>query len=114
MKEEILLTELIYKKIMEEKVAELMSLKQNQGETINNITIEKEVLKALRDKLKQTKKDIRRSKNKLNNYKSDLRNINKNLKKENENVKILSTEFITEDESYIDLNCFYNEQPKKR
>jgi len=114
MDEEILLTQEIYKKIMDSITSEIVKLKQNQSETISKISIEIETLNELRKLLKQTKKDIKTSKKNLYNYRWSLAKTNDSLRNEYDLMKGLSDQFISEEESYIDLNYYQSEDVKKR
>lgn len=114
MAEEILLTEEVYKKIMDSIVSDILRLKQSQGETVNKIDIEIETLKELKKLLKQTKKDIKSSKKNLNNNRWNLAKINDLLRSKYDLMKGLSDQFVSEEEGYIDLNYYTNEESKKR
>lgn len=114
MEEEILLTEETYKKIMDSIISEIVKLKQSQGQTVNKISVEIETLKELKKLLKQTKKDIKMSKKNLNNYRWNLAKTNDSLRSKYDLMKGLSDQYISEEESYIDLNYFSNDESKKR
>ena len=113
-KNETLLTQELYESIVQNTVREIVTLKQEQGETLNRISIEKETLKKLIEQLKLLKKDIKASKKTLRSEKSSLRNINESLNIKNTRIGELNNSFVTEEESYIDLNSFSNKETSKK
>ena len=107
-KNETLLTSEVYASIVERMTNEIIELKKSQGETIDRISAEKEVLKRLKQELKQIKTDICISKKSLNSSKKELRTINNNLVARNNTLVKVSTDFLVSKESYVDLNKCLN------
>ena len=98
---ETLLTNELYESIMQNLIKEVVDLKKSQSDTISRLAIQIETLKAL-------KKDIRITRRKIRENKSNLRTINEELSKKNHIVSDLNYSFITEGDSYIDLEVFPN------
>ena len=113
---ETLLTNELYESIIGDLIKEVVDLKKAQNDTISSLYTRIEILKSLKVKLKSIKKDIKESKKKISKDKASLRIINNKLNQKNKCVVDLNSNFITEGESYIDVNSFVsleNNQKKR-
>lgn len=115
-KNETLITAEVFETIVNQVTREMSELKIKQGNTINSIANEKEILKSLKTKLKSIKKDIRETKTNIRSEKRNLRTINNALDTRRNNIIDLENSFVREEETYVDLNVFSNSEnsPKKR
>lgn len=105
---ETLLTNELYESIMQNLIKDVVDLKKSQSDTISNLDIQIEMLKSLKKQLKSIRKDIRSTKRKIHENKSYLSSINEKLNQKNHIVMDLNYSFITEGDSYINLESFPN------
>ena len=107
-KKDTLLTEDIYTTIVDKMTKQIIEFKKQQGISIDQISVEKEVLNNLKSQIKKLKKEVNMSKKRLRSEKSELRRINDNLKVRNNILSDVNEEFLLSGESYIDLNQYSN------
>lgn len=103
---ETLLTNELYESIINQLTKEVVDLKKSQSDTISSLQVQIEILKSLKQQLKSIKREIKTSKKRIYKDKSNLRLINEELSKKNHIVSDLNYSFITEGDSYIDLDAF--------
>lgn len=104
-----------YKDTIDALVSEIVSLKSKKCSSMSKISIEKETLVVLRNRLKQLKAENKESRNILFSEKTNLRNINRSLNENKNNIAILNDSFVSEQENYIDVEEFVvSPQPKRR
>lgn len=114
-KKETLLTSELYYSIVDKTTKEIVELKQAQGETINNISTQKEALRTLKKELKKLKENIKSNKKTLRNEKKNLSKINDAMDVRNTVLMKVNQEFLLSEESYIDLNDYLNlKNPKQK
>lgn len=111
---ETVLTTQIYENLVTKLTADIIKLKNQQGQTISEIEAQKEALKILREQLKQTKKEIRTRKQTLSLQKKSLRAINGTLRTRQNSVNELNVAITSEEEQVIDINRYSLEQAKRR
>lgn len=113
-KNEVVLTEEIFKKIVEEKTKEIIDLKKGQEEYANKISTELEILNQLKKELKQLKGNIRGSKRNLKLNKIGLNRINRNLEEKSGLVIEVNSKFKEPEEQIVDLAKFFPPKVKKK
>ena len=113
-KNETVLNTQIYENLINKLTADIIKLKNAQGETITEIQAQKEALKFLKEQLKETKKDIRSRRKSLSLQKKSLRQINGTLKIRHNSVNELNVAITSEEEQVIDINRYSLEQTKRR
>lgn len=113
-KNETKLTVEVYESIINDLVKDIVELKRQQGETIDRISVIKDVLNTYKAQLKDVKKNIAKTKKTLRTEKSNLRNINNTLNTRNHSIVELNYAIKAEEERTIDLNEYSIEQPKRR
>ena len=113
-KNEVVLTEEIFKKIVEEKTKEIIDLKKGQEEYANKISTELEILNQLKKELKQLKGKIRGSKRNLKLNKKGLNRINRNLEEKSGLVIEVNSKFKEPEEQIVDLAKFFPPKVKKK
>lgn len=113
-KKETKLTTEVYESIMDDLIKDVVQQKKEQGETINRISVIKEVLITYKAQLKEVKKNISKTKKTLRTEKSNLRKINDTLNTRNHSITELNYAITSEEERTIDLNEYSIEQPKRR
>jgi len=112
---ETLLTSELYSTIVEKTTGEILELKQNQGETINNIKTQKEILKSLRKELKKLKKEIRLNKRVLRTEKVNLTRINDAMDVRHTVLTKVNREFLLSEEAFVNINeCLNLKKPKQK
>lgn len=111
-----LLTPELYFEILKNKSQEILELKTFQQEKIKVIESQLSFLKTLKEEIRNSKKSVRLCKRSLRKERRALNKINNKLVFNNQLVTEINDGFISEGESFIDLDRYKNSEPvyKKR